>query len=291
MSNVRAQSSLWGILDPECALVWAQAWPQCRPSAGDSDLGKGLGGPLDYRRFGMILHWDWSLSERWGEVGREKRRMLQTKAWAEGGGAVSRSPPAWLSEAPSGERAGLHSCTQGVLWAWKALPRALRTWGVILGAAGGAQGRLSLGTMASGPQLRTPPLQQERGKKTPMGTPRHRLCNVFIRVFSVVSISEASGLTTGNQNLSFEVSAWSAAEGLLPWLILPRCDSRPPGNVIYSCFLYFSSNREDWESVGELEVSFLLQRCLSQAGRFHVYPSCVSLTRVRGESRLRLFGL
>ena len=72
-------------------------------------------------------------------------------------------------------------------------------------------------------------MQQERGKKTPMGTPRHRLCNVFIRVFSVVSISEASGLTTGNQNLSFEVSAWSAAEGLLPWLIPPRCDADPLG--------------------------------------------------------------
>ena len=55
-------------------------------------------------------------------------------------------------------------------------------------------------------------MQQERGK-TPMGTPRHRLCNVFVRVFSVVRVSEASGLTTGNLNLSFEVSAWSPQKG------------------------------------------------------------------------------
>lgn len=92
--------------------------------------------------------------------------------------------------------------------------------------------------------LRTPPLQQEREKKT-TGMPRHRLRNVFIRVFSVVSVSKASGLTAGNLNLCFEVSAWSAAEVLLPRLIPPHCDSRPPGNVVYSCFLYFSFNRED----------------------------------------------
>ena len=70
-------------------------------------------------------------------------------------------------------------------------------------------------------------------------------CVTFSLVFSVVSVSKASGLTTGNLNLSFEVSAWSAAEVLLPWLIPPRCDCRPPGNVVYSCFLYFSSDRED----------------------------------------------